>query len=379
MISTRRTILMTMAVFALQPLALGAWLALIPHVKETLDLSKAELAFALLGQPLAVIPGLQIASRVLNLIGPRRILALGFVMQPFAYLLPINATGQGTLFLALMVIGLASAFTQVCLNVYAGRLEKQLFVTVMSRCHGFWALGLMVGSFLIVVFASLGVLNSLMLIAVPSAIIGAYIALTLPKLDGEASGAKSPPRRKFSELPRALIYISLFVMAIAMSEGAMSDWAAIYLAERLPPEATHAGIAITIFAGFLAMGRMIGDVLKTWLGAAGLARWTIGLAIIGLCIMVLPLPLVFVYISFGFMGLGLSVGFPLGVSAVAALDDRYESANIAIMSSVALCGFLIGPPLIGLLSDSFSLRIGLAALLPGLIGAFWLSHVLKHR
>ena len=56
MISTRRTILMTMAVFALQPLALGAWLALIPHVKETLDLSKAELAFALLGQPLAVIP-----------------------------------------------------------------------------------------------------------------------------------------------------------------------------------------------------------------------------------------------------------------------------------------------------------------------------------
>lgn len=93
MISTRRTILMTMAAFALQPLALGAWFALIPHIKDTLELSKAELAIALLGQPIAIIPGLQIASRVLNLIGPRRILALGFLLTPFAFLLPINATG----------------------------------------------------------------------------------------------------------------------------------------------------------------------------------------------------------------------------------------------------------------------------------------------
>ena len=324
-----------MAVFALQPLALGAWLALIPQIKAALGLSKAELAFALLGQPIAIIPGLQIASRAMNVVGPRRILAMGFLMQPLVYVLPINATGQGSLFLSLMVVGLVGAFMQVCLNVYAGRLEKQLQVTVMSRCHGFWALGLMAGSFFVVWLAGLGILASILIITTAAAVLGAAIALLLPRLAGEDRSAKPPARRKLRELPLALVYISLFVMAVAMAEGAMSDWLAIYLAERLPEGAAYAGIAVSIFAGFLALGRLIGDSLKRGLGAVRLARTTLGLAVIGLGMMILPLPLIFAYGGFAFMGLGLSVGFPLGVSAVASLDDIYEASNIAIMSSVA--------------------------------------------
>ncbi len=377
MISKQHAILLTMIVFALQPLALGAWLALIPQIKAALGLSKAELAFALLGQPIAIIPSLQLASRAIARFGPRRILAIGFVLQPLAYLLPINATGQGSLFFALMIVGVVSAFMQVCLNVYAGRLEKQMRVTVMSRCHGFWALGLMAGSILVVWLAGIGVVASVLIIALPSAVLGAVVAMRLPKLAGEDGGVVFVVRRKITELPRTLIYVSLFVLAIAMAEGAMSDWAAIYLAERLPQGATHAGIAVSIFAGFLALGRLVGDGLKLRLGAAGLAQATVGLAIAGLGLLVLPLPLGFAYIGFACMGLGLSVGFPLGVSAVAALDDSYEASNIAIMSSIALCGFLIGPPLIGLISDSLSLRFGLAVLLPGLFGALWLSLALK--
>ena len=122
-----------MAVFALQPLALGAWLALIPQIKAALGLSKAELAFALLGQPIAIIPGLQIASRAMNVVGPRRILAAGFLMQPLVYVLPVNATGQGSLFLSLMVVGLVGAFMQVSLNVYAGRLDCLLYTSPSPR------------------------------------------------------------------------------------------------------------------------------------------------------------------------------------------------------------------------------------------------------
>ncbi|NNF92854.1 MAG: MFS transporter, partial [Boseongicola sp.] len=46
-----RATLLIMAVFALQPFAIGGWLALIPVVKETLGLSKSELALALMGMP----------------------------------------------------------------------------------------------------------------------------------------------------------------------------------------------------------------------------------------------------------------------------------------------------------------------------------------
>ena len=50
--TARRATLLIMSLFVLQPLAIGGWLALIPHVKETLSLSKGELALALLGMPL---------------------------------------------------------------------------------------------------------------------------------------------------------------------------------------------------------------------------------------------------------------------------------------------------------------------------------------
>lgn len=375
----RRALFLTMAVFAIQPLAFGAWLALIPQVKEALGLDKAELAFALLGMPLATVPSLQIATRIMHHFGPRRLLAAGLVAQPFTIMLPISAGNQGALFAALFAMGFVTAMTQVSLNVYAGRLEKQTTAAIMGRCHGFWALGLMGGSLLLVLVIGFGQAVALGVIAVPSAIAGVVIAVRLPKLAGEGEGGIAPARRRLSDLPPALYYISAFVLAIAMTEGAMSDWAAIYLAERLPEEATHAGIAVTIFAGFLAAGRLVGDALKVKLGVIGIARLTLGLAIAGLLMLILQLPIAFAYLGFACVGLGASVGFPLGVSAVAALDDTYEGANIAIMSSVAICGFLVGPPVIGSLAEAFSLRFGLLALLPGLIAGIWLSRSLKQR
>ena len=71
------------------------------------------------------------------------------------------------------------------------------------------------------------------------------------------------------------------------------------------------------------------------------------------------------------------MGFPIGVSAAAGLDDIYEGPNIAILSTVTMIGFLVGPPMIGTLAEVFSLRVALAALLPGLIAGFFLAKSLK--
>lgn len=371
-----RAILLTMAVFALHPLAFGGWLAFIPLVKDQLGLNKAELSLALLGLPAAVVPGLQIASRVIARIGPRRVMAVVFPLYAMCSLLPLLAVGQATLFAALFVFGIGMAFLQVSLNVYAGRLEKQAGTHVMNRCHGFWALGLMAGPLLATALLALSPLGAVACIAGVSGAVAAGLALRLPRLTDEGTG-RSPPRRTPGQIPRALFAISVMMLFISMTEGAMSDWAAVYLAERMPEGSRSAGLGVSIFAGMLAVGRLSGDWLKARLGAVRLARITIALAIAGLGCLVLPLPLAFALLGFGLVGAGASVGFPLGVSAVAALDDQYEAANIAIMSSITLCGFLVGPPMIGFLAEAFSLRIGLAALLPGLFIAWGLAGRLR--
>lgn len=362
----RRAILLTMAIFMLQPLAFGAWLALIPVVKANLGLDKAQLAIALLGLPVASLPSLQLASRMLTRFGPRRILFVTFPIFSLLFLLPLNVGSQGALFGSLMLLGVAMAFMQTSLNVYAGRLEKSLGVYVMSRCHGLWAMGLMLGSLSVAWLSSLEPTAALLSIGVVAAVLGSVVSRMLPKLGAEGETV-APPRRQFSQIPVAIFFVAAMAVSVGMTEGAMADWGAVYLSERLSVDSPYIGIGVSIYAGCLAAGRLLGDWLNKMIGTVQLARLTIAIAIAGLGLLVLPLPLAFAFVGFAFVGFGASVGFPLAVSAVASLDDTYESANIAVLTTISISGFLVGPPLIGFLAEAVSLQLALAALIPGLI------------
>ncbi len=375
--ATKATLLI-MSLFALQPIAFGAWLAMIPYIKETLDLSKADLAIALLGMPLALIPTLQLASRIVANIGPRKTFAILLPIQTVVVLLPFLAVSVPTLFLTLALLGAVVAFLEVALNTYAGRLEKSGDLNIMSRCHGFWAFGVMFGSLLATMLFNLGPMLAVFLICVVSAAIGVWSGLSLPRLAGEGNAAAATPR-KLSQLPKALFLIALFVFAISLAEGAMSDWAAVYLAERWGGRAEDAGIAVTVFAGFLAGGRFVGDFMIRKLGAQGAARFTVALAMLGVGCLTIPTSVVLTFVGYALIGLGVSVGFPLGVSAAARLDDTHEAQNIATMAMIAMTAFLFGPPLIGFVAEAFSLRVALMGLFPGLCLAFWLTRVFADR
>lgn len=359
-----------MAVFFLQPLALGGWLALIPEVKDGLQLSKGQLAFALMGVPVALVPGLQIAGHVISRFGPRRVATVFFPLQAFAFLLPFAAWNAGSLFAALFAIGLMMAFVEVAMNVYAGRLEKREGVLIMNRCHGFWAFGVMVGSGTIALFSA-GYVPQIGL-ALVSAAFGALAAQSLPRLRGEEDETV-PPRRKTRDLPTALVLIAVFMFVVTLTEGVMADWAAVFMAERVGDSGARAALAVTVFSALMATGRFLGDIFKRRLGAVTHARMTVSCAIAGLIVVILPLPTTVTYLGFALIGFGVAAAYPLGVSAIAALDDQYESPNIAFAATMAMGGFLIGPPLIGFLSEAFSLAIAFAALIPGLALALYLT------
>lgn len=378
---TRQATFMIMALFVLQPMIIGAWFALIPTVKDALNLSKAELAIALLGMPIAVLIALQFAGAATSRIGLRRVMMIFLPLQTLAGLMPLLAGGQATLFLGLMVFGACVAVFEVAMNVYAGRVEKAGDVLVMNRCHGFWALGMMSGALLTSVLAvHLSPLTVMAGIGVISAALGMAAVSRMPRIREEADGTPQA-KRPLTQIPGALVAIGLFMLLITFVEAAMTDWSAVYLAERLSLEGddalARAGIAVTIFAAFMAAGRFAGDYLKRRFGALGLARGSVAVALLGLACLVLPLPIAASYIGFAFVGLGIAAGYPLGVSATSALDDRFEAANVAIMSSFALSGFLIGPPVMGFLGEAFGMRAAFVALIPGvllcLVLARWLE------
>ncbi len=129
----------------------------------------------------------------------------------------------------------------------------------------------------------------------------------------------------------------------------------------------------------VAGGRFVGDLLKARLGAVDAARICGCFSLAGMALMVLaPTPWL-AFAGFAAIGFGVSVGFPLAVTAAAGLTDRPTAASVAILSFIALFGFLIGPPMIGFVAEATGMRLGLTTLLPVLALSLALTGMLRPK
>ena len=73
------------------------------------------------------------------------------------------------------------------------------------------------------------------------------------------------------------------------------------------------------------------------------------------------------------VGLGVANGVPLMFSAAGRQRDMPSGAGIAAVSSMGSFGFLVGPPIIGVLADAVSLSWALATLILGAVVVFALA------
>lgn len=365
---------LTMLVFFLQPIAFGAWLPRIPEVQQALGLGPAGLAFALLGLPCGTLLTLPFAGPLVGKIGPRMAILAGFVLYTIAVSLPAFASSPAMLFIALMLAGSTISFVELGLNVQADAVEKSTGSVIMTTSHGFWSVGIMVGSLIGSGLAALGLAAhwAIMLVAIVVLPIALLASRSLPVAAVEPS--KAEVHRSAWALPSwALLGICLFVFGITMTEGAMADWSAIFLRDALGAEGGLVGLGYSVFAMMVAAGRFGGDTLKRRFGAVNTARICGTLALAGAALLFVAPNTAVALVGFAIIGLGVSVGFPLAVTAAASLTDRSASANVAILSFVALLGFLVGPPVIGFVAEHADMRIAIACLLPVLLVSLLLT------
>ena len=362
-------------VFLLQPLVLGAWFPRIPQVQASIGLSEASLAFALIGMPLGLLIALTFGGKIAEALGTRGLLTLGLATYLLIMPLPAFALSWLALFASLAIAGLCMAIAQLSLNVTASELEAHCERPIMSGCHGYWSVGVLLGSAIGAVMAEMRVPPGLSLLTVSAAsmIPLLFFARSITNYD-----LPSPPRstERKTRLSRPLIYIALFGFGIATTEGAMADWLAVYMTNIFDASPGIAGASYTVFAIAVAFGRFQGDTLKSRFAVEKLAKFLVGLAMVGLLVALFSLSIWMSFVGVALIGLGVSIGFPIAVSAASVLEGRSSAENVAILTQMALCGFLIGPPVVGLVAHASDMRIGLAALAPALLLAFVFSSAL---
>ena len=79
------------------------------------------------------------------------------------------------------------------------------------------------------------------------------------------------------------------------------------------------------------------------------------------------------------MGGGTAVVFPLAVSAAAQLTDKTTVANVASLAQISFVVFLIGPPFLGYIAESYGIRISFMICFPLLFLSWCFIFALDNR
>jgi MFS family permease len=154
-------------------------------------------------------------------------------------------------------------------------------------------------------------------------------------------------------------------------EGAMADWAGIYMRDVLGTTEALAAAGFTAFSLAMVAGRLTGDWMNRRLGQVGIVRWGGFLGLLGLALAVsLRHPAVAV-LGFGLVGLGMANVVPNFFGGSAREKRLAPSRAIAAVTSLGFAGFLVGPPIIGAIAQVTSLPVamGVVAAFSGLVWA----------
>ena len=366
------TSLSVATIFMVLSLLFGSWLARLPAIQLSLGLGESALGFALLGLPIGAFMGTQLSNWLISKIGTGVSTFYASLLFSCSMLLPAFVTDGISLFIALTIIGSLNGWMNVSMNTAAANLEKNWNISIMSTCHGMFSLGAMIGSAISGFLATRGVgfvEQQYFLVCVMILV----LLMVLSSLRKVPNGTSEKQKMQWPD-KAVWIYVTIgfFVM---MGEGAIADWSAIMLKAELNANLFLGSMGFAGFSLAMAIGRFSGDHLRTqfsglkmvvigcFIGCFGLllaaSNWTIYVSILG----------------FFIAGVGLSIVVPL-LFVLAAQQSRQAEVGISAVATSGIIGYLISPPIIGLIGEHVGLPlsfIGIAVLI-GMVGLLgWIS------
>ena len=336
--------------------AMACCAPLFPFFKSNVGADEAEFGILLLSLGLGSIIAMPLTGMMAARRGARPLILLGgyglVVMLPLLAL----AGSPWALGASLFVFGASLGTIDVAMNVHGAEVEGMEKRPLMSNFHAHWSIGGFFGAGLITVLLSL---------AVPVAVCAALGAATAliamlaarPRLLSVAGKEPEP-----FAVPRGIVLLLAVLSGITfLVEGAVLDWGALLIIDRDLASAEKAGVGYILFSVAMLIARLTGDrIVEKGGGFATLVFG--GLTTMAGITTVLVAPSVPVAL-FGFVliGLGAANIVPVLFSAAGRQTIMPPGIAIAAVTTTGYAGILLGPAMIGFVSDASSL-----------VTAFWL-------
>jgi MFS family permease len=227
---------------------------------------------------------------------------------------------------------------------------------LMNFAHAIFSLGFLVTSVAVGVARSTGA-GRLDVLTVVAVVLAATALLNRAPAHATAGGHEGRAR-----LDRTLLLLGALCALGFVVEGGVEAWSALHLEETLDAGAATAGLALGLFSAAMVTGRLSAQALGARFEERTLLVCGAALAGAGLVVAALA-PVAWVALAALFVtGLGASVTVPSVLTITGRTVTARRGAAVSTVTTVAYLGFLVGPPVVGLVAGVTSLRGGLLVL-----------------
>jgi MFS family permease len=373
-LKTRRIILS--GYFFLTGICFSSWASRIPDIKLHLGLSDGAFGGLLFFLPIGSFLGIPISGSLTAKYGSKKIVTIAALIYPLALMSLGLANNITFLAICLFLFGMTGNLFNVSVNTQAANLSKFFDKSITSTFHGFWSLAGFVGGLLggFFVARSISPLQRFITVA-----IAGWIFLLISRnylLPGEKN--TQPVSKMWNKPSPLLLQFGLVAMSNMICEGMMFDWSGVYFQHVVNVTVKWRTVGYISFMACMTTGRMFADALINYWGARKQLMLSGLIVTLGLIIAVSYPNIIVSSIGFMFVGFGVSSVIPTiyGTIGRNAAPGR-ASIDLASVSSIGFFGFLIGPPIIGFISQAIGLRWAFLSISLLGLSTFYQAHKLK--
>lgn len=349
-------------IFFLNGFAHANYYSRLPRLQEIYGLSDGTLGVVLLSTAIGAFLAMPFTGWLVMRHGSRRVGLFSVYMYcglvPFIPLFPSSLPFLLTVF---FLLGVSAGMLDVSMNAQAVMIEQKWGKPIMTSFHAFFSVGMMIGALtgslfteinadLPTHFAAITVLNVIVI-----TIARFFILHDKPekKVEGPA----------FTVPNAAMAGIGVIAFCSMLGEGAMADWSTIYMENFAHAAPSISPWGLAAFALAMTAGRIFGDAARIKFGDRKLMGVCGIISSLGLILAILiPHPIA-VISGFFIVGIGLATIVPIAYSIAGNARDLPSSVALSMVTTVGYSGFMIGPPIIGMLADYITLRFALLVVL----------------
>ncbi|CAL9654006.1 MFS transporter [Streptomyces sp. enrichment culture] len=343
-----------------------------PQIKADLGIGNAAYGLAVAAFPAGAIAAGLAAGVLVRRLGSARVAVAGTLLTGAGVLAAGLAESVLVFAAALFLAGAMDAITDVAQNAHGLRVQRRYGRSIINSFHAIWSIGAVAGGSMAAAAIALGLSRGqhLLISAVVFAV-AACVALRfcLPGPDTgpqeEAEDGDREPRRPQQPATTArrtgyvLAALVLIATAGTLVEDAGNSWAPLYLSDALDASVTLAASGYIALVGAQFVGRLVGDRLVDRFGQRAVARagGLVAAAGMGLALAVPTVP--GTILGFAAAGFGVATLVPAAMHEADELPGLKPGSGLTIVSWLMRLGFLLSPPVVGLVADAISLRLGL--------------------